>query len=184
MLDADPVSPAGRVSHHHIRTGYTDAEGLAQLAAVSCAITTEFENVPAAALAKLAETRPVAPSASAVAIAQDRAQEKAHFLKCGVPVAPHAVIETQAQLEAVADELLPGILKTARMGYDGKGQVRVTTRAELAAAWAELQRVPCVLEKMLPLALECSVIVARGMPMAPVCTCRCNATCTATASWQ
>ena len=162
VLDADPVSPAGRVSHHHIRTGYTDADGLAQLAEVSCAITTEFENVPAAALATLAETRPVAPAASAVAIAQDRAQEKAHFVRCGVPVAPHAVIETEAQLAAVADNLLPGILKTARMGYDGKGQVRVATRAELAAAWADLQRVPCVLEKMLPLALECSVIVARG----------------------
>jgi 5-(carboxyamino)imidazole ribonucleotide synthase len=162
VLDADPVSPAGRVSHHHIRTGYTDAEGLAQLAQVSCAITTEFENVPAAALATLAETRPVAPAATAVAIAQDRAQEKAHFLKCGVPVAPHAVIETQEQLAAVGDGLLPGILKTARMGYDGKGQVRVRTRAELAAAWADLQRVPCVLEKLLPLALECSVIVARG----------------------
>ncbi|TXH87510.1 MAG: 5-(carboxyamino)imidazole ribonucleotide synthase [Rhodoferax sp.] len=162
VLDADPVSPAGRVSHHHIRTSYTDSEGLAQLAQVSSAITTEFENVPAAALAKLAETRPVAPAASAVAIAQDRAQEKAHFVRCGVPVAPHAVIETETQLAAMADDLLPGILKTARMGYDGKGQVRVSTRAELAAAWADLQRVPCVLEKMLPLALECSVIVARG----------------------
>jgi 5-(carboxyamino)imidazole ribonucleotide synthase len=162
VLDTDPVSPAGRVSHHHIRTGYTDPAGLAQLAQVACAITTEFENVPAAALAKLAETRPVAPGASAVAIAQDRAQEKAHFVRCGVPVAPHAVIETEEQLAAVAENLLPGILKTARMGYDGKGQVRVGTRDELASAWADLKRVPCVLEKMLPLALECSVIVARS----------------------
>jgi len=77
-------------------------------------------------------------------------------------VAPHAVIETAAQLADVADTLLPGILKTARLGYDGKGQVRVKTRAELAAAWDELKQVPCVLEKMLPLAAECSVIVARG----------------------
>ena len=162
VLDPDPASPAGRVSHHHIQTDYLDEQGLAQLMQRCAAITTEFENVPAAALAKLAETRPVAPGASAVAIAQDRAQEKAHFVRCGVPVAPHAVIETEEQLAAVAENLLPGILKTARMGYDGKGQVRVGTRAELAAAWADLKRVPCVLEKMLPLALECSVIVARG----------------------
>jgi 5-(carboxyamino)imidazole ribonucleotide synthase len=162
VLDPDANSPAGRVSHHHIPTAYTDPEGLAQLAAVSVAITTEFENVPAPALATLAARRLVAPAASAVAIAQDRAAEKAHFVKCGVPCAPYAVIDTPAQLEAVTDNLLPGILKTTRMGYDGKGQVRVRTRTELAAAWADLKSVPCVLEKMLPLQLECSVIVARG----------------------
>jgi 5-(carboxyamino)imidazole ribonucleotide synthase len=110
----------------------------------------------------LAASRLVAPAASAVAIAQDRAAEKAHFVHCGVPCAPYAVIDTLAQLEAVSDNLLPGILKTTRMGYDGKGQVRVRTRAELAAAWTDLKSVPCVLEKMLPLQLECSVIVARG----------------------
>ncbi len=162
VLDPDASSPAGLVSHHHVPTGYLDEAGLAQLAQHSAAITTEFENVPAAALRALAAQRPVAPSADAVAIAQDRAQEKAHFMRCGVPVAPHAVIETPAQLAAVTDDLLPGILKTARLGYDGKGQMRVKTRAELVAAWDELKRVPCVLEKMLPLANECSVIVARG----------------------
>ncbi|WP_155831694.1 5-(carboxyamino)imidazole ribonucleotide synthase [Hylemonella gracilis] len=162
VLDADPTSPAGRVSHHHIQTGYEDPQGLAELAQLSAAITTEFENVPAGALRTLAATRPVAPAASAVAIAQDRAQEKAHFTRCGVPVAPNAVIETPGQLAAVTDDLLPGILKTARLGYDGKGQVRVTTKAELAVAWDDLKRVPCVLEKMLPLAAEVSVIVARG----------------------
>jgi 5-(carboxyamino)imidazole ribonucleotide synthase len=101
-------------------------------------------------------------------VAQDRAREKAHFVKCGVPVAPHAVIDTADQLAALladtakVDHLLPGILKTSRMGYDGKGQLRVTTRDELNAGWATLGQVPCVLEKMLPLASECSVIVARG----------------------
>jgi 5-(carboxyamino)imidazole ribonucleotide synthase len=79
-----------------------------------------------------------------------------------VPVAPHAVIDTAEQLAAVADHLLPGILKTSRMGYDGKGQLRVSTRDELNAGWVKLGSVPCVLEKMLPLASECSVIVARG----------------------
>jgi 5-(carboxyamino)imidazole ribonucleotide synthase len=77
-------------------------------------------------------------------------------------VAPHAVIDTAEQLAAVNDNLLPGILKTSRMGYDGKGQLRVTTRDELNAGWAKLGQVPCVLEKMLALASECSVIVARG----------------------
>ncbi|MBX9834235.1 MAG: 5-(carboxyamino)imidazole ribonucleotide synthase [Burkholderiaceae bacterium] len=162
VLDPDANSPAGRISHHHIQTAYTDPAGLARLAEVSAAITTEFENVPAQALQQLAQSRLVAPSGAAVAIAQDRASEKAHFVKCGVPCAPYAVIETAEQLAAVDANLLPGILKTARMGYDGKGQVRVKTPAELAAAWADLQGVPCVLEKMLPLALECSVIVARG----------------------
>ncbi|MDE2616358.1 MAG: 5-(carboxyamino)imidazole ribonucleotide synthase [Burkholderiales bacterium] len=191
VLDPDAASPAGRVSHHHIQTAYLDEQGLARLIQCSAAITTEFENVPAPALRTLGAQRPVAPGADAVAIAQDRAQEKAHFTRCGVPVAPHAVIETAAQLAAVLGEssaaqgrpkqasappggsavhevtsvgadLFPGILKTARMGYDGKGQMRVKTRAELAAAWDELRQVPCVLEKMLPLAAECSVIVARG----------------------
>jgi len=79
-----------------------------------------------------------------------------------VPVAPHALIETEDQLVLVPDNLLPGILKTARLGYDGKGQVRVETREALLAAWEGLGRVPCVLEKRLALASECSVVVARG----------------------
>ncbi|MCX7277237.1 MAG: 5-(carboxyamino)imidazole ribonucleotide synthase [Burkholderiales bacterium] len=162
VLDPDANSPAGRVSHHHIATDYMDAPGLGQLAETCDAITTEFENVPAPALARLAVYTTVSPAAASVAIAQDRAQEKAHFVACGVPCAPYAVIETAAQLAAVTDDLLPGILKTARMGYDGKGQVRVATYAELAQAWLDLKGVPCVLEKMLPLAAECSVIVARG----------------------
>ena len=162
VLDEDPHSPAGRVSHHHIRAGYLDESGLAQLAQHSAAVTTEFENVPAAALRTLGVHRPVAPGADAVAICQDRAAEKAHFAACGVPCAPHAVIETSQQLGAIPADLLPGILKTARLGYDGKGQVRVNTAAELPAAWASLQQAPCVLEKMLPLAYEVSVIVARS----------------------
>ena len=162
VLDADADSPAGRVSHHHIRTDYLDAQGLAQLTDCCAAITTEFENVPADALRRLSEMRPVAPGAAAVAICQDRAAEKAHFTRCGVACAPHARIASAEQLAAVADDLLPGILKTARLGYDGKGQVRVGTRVELAAGWAALQQAPCVLEKMLPLQVEVSVIVARN----------------------
>lgn len=162
VLDPDASSPAGLVSHEHIQSDYSDEQGLAQLMQRCAAITTEFENVPAPALKYLGAARPVAPNAEAVGIAQDRAREKAHFVRCGVPCAPYAVIETAAQLAAVTDDLLPGIVKTARLGYDGKGQIRVKTRAELAAAWDELKGVTCVLEKMLPLKAECSVIVARG----------------------
>lgn len=162
VLDPDGQSPAGRVSHHHVRAEYLDDIGLATLCGYSQAVTTEFENVPADALARLAEHRPVAPGAAAVSIAQDRALEKAHFMRCGVPCAPHAVITNEEELARVAEGLLPGILKTARLGYDGKGQARVKTRAELRAAWEALGRADCVLEKMLPLAFECSVVVARG----------------------
>ena len=162
VLDPDPESPAGLISHHHLRSAYNDPDALAELARLCDAITTEFENVPASALAALAGQRPVAPAARCVAVAQDRAQEKAHFVACGVPCAPYAVIETPAQLAAVGSDLLPGILKTARLGYDGKGQRRVADAAQLAAAWDELGQVPCVLEKMLPLQLECSVLIARG----------------------
>ncbi len=163
VLDPDANSPAGRVSHRHIQADYTDSAGLQLLAQCSAAITTEFENVPAPALRELAQFKPVSPGADAVAIAQDRAAEKAHFDKCGVPCAPYAVIETTAQLDAaLSANLLPGILKTSRLGYDGKGQVRVKDAEGLRAAWQDLKQVPCVLEKMLPLALECSVIVARG----------------------
>jgi len=162
VLDADPTSPAGLVSHAHVRSGYEDPQGLADLAQLCAAVTTEFENVPAAALRTLALQLPVSPAGDAVAIAQDRAAEKAHFVRCGVPCAPYAEITTPEQLAAVGANLLPGILKTTRMGYDGKGQARVRTAAELAAAWDAMGRVDCVLEKMLPLVHECSVIVARG----------------------
>jgi len=162
VLDADLASPAGLIAHRHIRADYLDPQGLATLAELSAAVTTEFENVPARALALLAERRPVAPGAAAVAVCQDRAAEKAHFVRSGVACAPHVVIATADELAAVDDELLPGILKTARLGYDGKGQQRVATRAQLAAAWEQLGRTVCVLEKMLPLAHEISVIVARA----------------------
>ncbi len=162
VLDADPVSPAGRVAHHHVQTGYLDEQGLAQLMQRCAAITTEFENVPADALLTLGAQRIVAPAADSVAVCQDRALEKAHFIRCGVPCAPHALIDSADALAATPGALLPGILKTARLGYDGKGQARVATADELASAWAAMGGVPCVLEALLPLAFEASVIVARG----------------------
>ena len=162
VLDPDEASPAGAVAHEQICAGYLDPAGLEQMASRCAAVTTEFENVPAQALEQLARSRRVAPAAAAVAICQDRIAEKAHFAASGVACAPYAVIASAADLQSVPDRLLPGILKTARFGYDGKGQIRVSSRAELAMAWGELNNVTCVLEQMLPLALELSVISARG----------------------
>jgi 5-(carboxyamino)imidazole ribonucleotide synthase len=135
------------------------------MAAQCQAITTEFENVPAEALRQLGVSLPCAPSAEPVSVAQDRAREKSHFVACGVPVAPHAVLHTLEDVQQVNSHLLPGILKTTRLGYDGKGQVRVASMAELPAAWQQLQQAGpavCILEKRLPLAAECSVVLARG----------------------
>ena len=168
VLDPDAASPAGAVAHEHLKADYLDPAALDDLARRCEAITTEFENVPARALEHLARARVVAPGASAVAICQDRAREKAHFDASGVPCAPYAVLrggadaDSDADLAAVPASLLPGILKTARLGYDGKGQRRVADRAQLAAAFDELGRVDCVLEQMLPLALELCVLVVRG----------------------
>ena len=166
VLDPDVHSPAGLISHVHVPTAYLDPQGLARLASECQAVTTEFENVPAQALAQLQAHLPVSPGPAAVQVAQDRALEKAHFVRCGVPVAPHQVLAHADDLPTVPNHLLPGILKTTRLGYDGKGQVRVNTRTELAAAWALLQNgqadVVCILEKRLPLAGECSVVLARG----------------------
>ncbi len=165
VLDPEADSPAGHISHRHLQAAYLDDEALAQLAACADAITTEFENVPAAALRTLAEQRPVAPGAEMVALAQDRAVEKEHFARCGVACGAWARIDDAAQLDAVAaqrPELFPGILKTARLGYDGKGQAQVAAAAALARAWHELGGVPCVLEQKLPLAFELSIVLARG----------------------
>ncbi len=162
VLDPDPGSPAGLVAHHHIAADYLDEHGLAELVQRCAAITMEFENVPAGALAALGAQRPVAPLADAVAICQDRGAEKAQFRRSGVACAPHALIDTAQRLADVPGALLPGILKTARLGYDGKGQLPVADHAALAAAWQQLGQVPCVLEQQLPLALELSVVVARN----------------------
>jgi 5-(carboxyamino)imidazole ribonucleotide synthase len=162
VLDPDPLSPAGLVSHEHIRAAYLDPHGLDRLGERCAAITTEFENVPAAALARLAQRRPVAPSAAAVSVCQDRVAEKAAFARSEIACAPHAAISRTRDIDRVDAALLPGILKTARLGYDGKGQRPVADRGDLASAYAALGAGACVLEKRLALAAEISVIVARN----------------------
>ncbi len=174
VLDPQADGPAAQVAQGLVQTAYDDPAGWTQLAERVQAVTTEFENVPAQALQALAELKPVSPSAHSVAIAQDRAAEKAHFQSCGVPVAPHAVLHREADFSQLSDALFPGILKTTRMGYDGKGQARVLTRADLPASWQSLQAhtptpVSCVLEAQLPLAWECSVVLARSREGHSVC---------------
>jgi 5-(carboxyamino)imidazole ribonucleotide synthase len=165
VLEPDAASPAGSAADGHLRAAYDDDAALGELEQLCAAVSTEFENVPAAALRRLARAGRcrVAPPADAVEICQHRGREKRLFAAAGVPCAPNALIESETDLAAPAlAALLPGILKTARLGYDGKGQVAVADASRLAAAWAELGRVPCVLEQRLPLAREVSVIVARG----------------------
>ena len=166
VLEPMADCPAGHAADHLLTAAYTDASALADLGEQCVAITTEFENVPAESLSQLAKHAFVAPGAAAVSVAQDRIAEKNFFTACaqisGVFPAPHRSIASQADIEALPDQLFPGILKTARLGYDGKGQARVSSRAEVSAAFAQMQQVPCVLEQMLPLAYEISVLAVRG----------------------
>jgi len=166
VLEPAATCPAGDVAERLINADYGDSIALGQLSALCAAVTTEFENVPADSMNLLAHGSFVAPDGACVAIAQDRIAEKRFFVECasqsGVMPAPHKVIASHEDIEAIGDALLPGILKTVRMGYDGKGQVRVSTRADVRAAFDSMNGATCLLEKMLPLAYEVSVLTARG----------------------
>lgn len=162
VLDPEVDGPAGQVAHRQIQAGYDEAQGLARLVSMAAAVTTEFENVPADALRALAAEVPVAPPAEAVAVCQHRAREKEFFQRAGVPCAPFAEIACEADLAAVSPALLPGILKTSTLGYDGKGQRTVHSIDDLPMAWADLGRAPCVLEQRQALQVELSVVGARG----------------------
>ena len=163
VLEPDEDSPAGAAADRHLVAAYLDAAALDELARSCLAVTTEFENVPAETLRRLAASCSVAPPAAAVAVCQQRALEKACFKSAGVPCAPHAVLTTAAQAaRPELQRLLPGILKTSSLGYDGKGQTAVAHVSELPLAWAALGGVPCVLEQRLALRCELSVIVARS----------------------
>lgn len=166
VLEPAADCPAGHAADHLLCASYTDTAALTELGAQCVAVTTEFENVPAQSLATLAGHCFVAPNAACVSVAQDLLVEKKFFTDCavtsGVMPAPHHAITCVADIDAIDDALFPGILKTARLGYDGKGQVRVSSRADVKAAFDNLRGVVCVLEKMLPLAYEVSVLAARG----------------------
>jgi 5-(carboxyamino)imidazole ribonucleotide synthase len=163
VLDPDPLSPAAEFATGHLNTAYTHPVSLDELARTCAAVTTEFENAPAEALLALATRTVVRPSGNAVAVAQDRAREKGFFVEHGLPVGPYAAIRTESDFEAaLAHVKRPAILKTARFGYDGKGQATIASKADLARVFAEWQRVPCLLEERLALECEISVILARS----------------------
>lgn len=161
VLDPDKNSPAGKIADVHLCANYDDADALKQMAERCQAVTTEFENVPASTLEQLAESIIVRPSAASVAIAQNRVLEKNFIKEAGLPVAPFAVINQASDLPDDTSALYPAILKVARFGYDGKGQARVKNQAEAIDAFTQFKHEVCVLEQMLPLDLEVSVVLAR-----------------------
>ncbi|OZA26087.1 MAG: 5-(carboxyamino)imidazole ribonucleotide synthase [Hydrogenophilales bacterium 17-61-9] len=162
VLDPDAASPAGQMADVHVQADYTDPAALKKLGASCAAITTEFENVPAASLIELARHCRVAPSAAAVAIAQDRGHEKTWLADSGFATAPFALVNSEADLEAaLAATGTPALLKVSRFGYDGKGQARVATLAEARAAFQDFGRQACVLEGFVKLEREVSVVLAR-----------------------
>ena len=162
VLDPDQDSPAGRIADRHLCAAYDDAAALAELAAGCAAVTTEFENVPAETLAVLSEQVPVHPSAAAVSVCQDRIAEKTFLKVHGLPHGPFIEINSLEDLRQASSQLFPGILKAARLGYDGKGQAVVEDRASAEKAWVELGSVRCILEAKLPLDYEISVVLARA----------------------
>ena len=163
VLDPDHGSPAGAIADHHIAAEYQDAIALEEMAARCAAITTEFENVPADVMAALAEHVPVRPGPEAVAIAQDRIAEKTYLEREGFPTAPFRIVRRADDLAPAWNAVgPPALLKTARLGYDGKGQVSVASPEALTDAFAGFGEASCVLERRLDLEAELSVVLARG----------------------
>ena len=161
VLDPGAASPAGTVADRHISAEYLHPPALAELSALVAAATTEFENVPVAALEFLSRTARVTPAAASVAIAQDRISEKMFLSGHGFPLTPFLVLRTRADARNAPSIFFPGVVKTARFGYDGKGQIACEQPVDADAA-VEALGAPCVLERWVPLSIEISVIVARN----------------------
>ena len=160
VLDPDKNAPAVRFADKHLCAPFDDATALADLAQCT-AVTTEFENVNAVAMRDLACKTQVSPNGDCVAIAQNRILEKSWIRKAGLETVPYQAITQPTDITAESAKFLPGILKTATLGYDGKGQRVVHSLDELQAAFFQLNQVPCVLEKRVDLRAEISVIVCR-----------------------
>lgn len=161
VLDPDKNSPAAQIAERHFCVAYDDYAALDEFAAGCAAITTEFENVPAATLDYLAKFVPVRPHAAAVAICQHRVSEKTFLRDNGFPHGPFIEVNSDADLKAAPASLFPAILKVARFGYDGKGQATVNNVEEALLAFAQFKGEQCVLEQRLPLDYEVSVVLAR-----------------------
>ncbi len=160
----DKASPAFDVTPHKTVAAYDDHAALAAFASLVDVVTYEFENVPAGTAEYLASLKPLRPGANALAISQDRLEEKRFIAELGIPVAPHRPIRDTRELAAALGDLgAPAILKTTRLGYDGKGQRKVETLAEAMAGFADLAPHPLVLEAFVPFVREISVVIARGL---------------------
>lgn len=160
----DAQSPAFDVTPHKTVAAYDDVEALTAFAAQVDVVTYEFENVPAATAEVLAGLKPLRPGANALAISQDRLLEKGFLASKNIPVAPYRAVHSLDDLNTAVAELgLPAVLKTTRLGYDGKGQRVLREPGDAAAAFAELQPHPLVLEGFVPFEKEISVVVARGL---------------------
>jgi len=172
VLDPQADCPAAQVANLQIVAAYCDPVGLSQLAAACQVVTYEFENVPVTAARTLAESVPVYPPPKALEVSQDRLEEKRFLASIGIPVARFAAINSADEL---ADALLTlrgnGVLKTRRMGYDGKGQhvFRNATIGEAKAVFEKLGAAPLILEEFVPFKHELSVIAARGIDGTVVC---------------
>ena len=165
VLDPDPNAPAGAVADVHLVAPFDDSDGLDRLASECDVVTTEFENPPAAGLDRLERSTRVAPSASAVRIAQDRIAEKQFLRTAGFPVGPFAIVDEAHPIETVSEQLHTdgaAVVKTARLGYDGKGQIRIDRLGDVEDAWNDVGNVACVVETLLDLDTEVSVLVARS----------------------
>lgn len=162
VLDPGSNSPAGDMASEHLAAAYDDEKALDYLAEHCQVVSTEFENVPATTLDYLAKSVAVHPSAAALRIAQDRKLEKEFVISQGLNTAAFLSIEKVDDLELARDFLFPAILKTATLGYDGKGQVVCESFDDLAVAFDSVDRHPCVLEKKVELAKEVSVVLCRN----------------------
>lgn len=169
VLEPDVHSPAGAMADEHIAAGYDDRAALEKLGRSCAAITTEFENIPAASLEYLAGFCPVRPAANAVAVAQDRILEKSFVRDAGIETARFAPVRTHQDLGPALEYIgVPAVLKTSRFGYDGKGQAVIRQAEQLPGAFDSLGCQPCVLEELLDLEREVSVVIARGSDGATV----------------
>jgi 5-(carboxyamino)imidazole ribonucleotide synthase len=156
--------PAADVAHAVTTAGYDDAAALTDFASAVDVITYEFENIPTSALDLLESLRPIRPGRRALAISQDRIAEKDFLTGLGLTVAPYAAVQTAADLDAAITKIgCPAILKTTRLGYDGKGQARIMAATDAAAALAAMNGADAVLEGFIDFTHEVSVIAARGM---------------------
>lgn len=162
VLAPDDEAVAAQTASSFIRADYQNRIVLDDFAAACDVITYEFENIALAAIDYLAEKALVYPPLAALAIAQDRASEKAFVATLGGRTAPWAAVETRADLDAAVAAIgAPAILKTRAMGYDGKGQQRIEAAADAARGWAEIGERPAILEGFVPFTHEFSIILAR-----------------------